>query len=128
MGRRFLLILGIMLLAPAALPMARAQDDGAPAAPTPTAPASPELPLPTPIELPSAVDRSPTGDQPKSDKRGAGPTVKAGAGIATGRQSAGPVALGRQRSRASLITDQLRRTGAARRRFAEDRTSREAAR
>ena len=67
MGRRFWLILGVMLLAPPALPLARAQGEGGPPAPDATPAAPSDLPLPKPFELPAPDDPTSPGDQPKSD-------------------------------------------------------------
>ncbi len=74
MGRRFLLILGILLLAAPALPMARAQDGSGP--PSLDA-ASSELPVPKPLDLPATDDRMPADEAAKSAPPRARPAAKA---------------------------------------------------
>ena len=76
MGRRFLLILGILLLAAPALPMARAQDGSGP--PSLDA-ASSELPVPKPLDLPATDDRMPADEAAKS-AAAEGPPRSEGAG------------------------------------------------
>lgn len=64
MGRRFLLILGILLMVPPAGAPARAQDGGGPPGPDP-APAMPaEPPLPRPLALPATDGNLPPIEQP----------------------------------------------------------------
>ena len=65
MGRRILLILGILLLVPPALRPARAQDGGGPPAPEGTPAAPSELPLPKPLDLPAADGGLPQVERPK---------------------------------------------------------------
>jgi uncharacterized repeat protein (TIGR01451 family) len=68
MGRRYLLILGILLLVPSVPALVRAQDGAGPPAPDPS-PASPsDVPPPArPVELPSTEGGLPPVGEPKSE-------------------------------------------------------------
>lgn len=104
MGRRFLLILGILLFVPTAGTPARAQDGGGPPAPMPDpTPAAPgELPVPRPLDLPPVDGNLPPINQAGPDQVEAPPSTKANAkdqpvrplgpvdGEGTPRRSAGP--------------------------------------
>jgi hypothetical protein len=70
MGRRFWLILGMMLLAPPALPSARAQGDGGPPTLEPAPAAPSDTPLPTkPIDLRTPDDFPTSAESPRPDSR-----------------------------------------------------------
>ncbi len=77
MGRRFLLMLGMLLLAPPAIPTARGQDGNAPPSPESAPPATSDLPLPKPFDLPAPEGPVAPVEAQKPEPRKAGPTAKA---------------------------------------------------
>jgi uncharacterized repeat protein (TIGR01451 family) len=92
MGRRFLLILAILLLVPPALPLARAQERGGPPAPPEGAPGAPsELPVPKPLDLPATEGSLPPVERPQpSDSEPATAGQKGGPAPVPPLEPAGP--------------------------------------